>query len=123
HRLSAAYSFILNRRWLTLLVVFLAYTALACVTLRTLLPQFNSAVPGGKDTDYYQFLWNYWWIGHALSNGVSPMWTDYTLYPHLSNLSIHTLAPIWYPFYAITQPFIGTIASGNLMVLLGFSLT
>jgi hypothetical protein len=112
-----------QRRWLSLLVVFVLYTLLAAITLRTLLGQFNSAVPGGKDTDYYQFLWNYWWIGHALSNGVSPMWTDYTLFPHVSNLSIHTLAPIWYPLYAVTQPIIGTIAAGNLMVLLGFSLT
>jgi hypothetical protein len=112
-----------KHRFRTLFLAFLLYTVVACIVLWPLPAQFNTAVPGGKDTDYYQFLWNYWWIGHALSQGQSPLWTDYTLYPHISNLSIHTLAPIWYPVYAVTQPFIGTIASGNLMVLLGFAVT
>jgi hypothetical protein len=112
-----------RRTWMLYAAVFLLYTALACVTLSTLLPHFTTAVPGGKDSDYYQFLWGYWWIGHALQNGQSPLWTDYTLYPHLNNLSIHTLAPIWYPVYAVAEPLVGTIGAGNLMVLLGFPIT
>jgi hypothetical protein len=111
------------RAWMLYGAVFLLYTALACVTLSTLLPRFTTVVPGGKDSDYYQFLWGYWWIGHALQNGQSPLWTDYTLYPHLNNLSIHTLAPIWYPVYAVAEPLVGTIGAGNLMVLLGFPIT
>ncbi|MBI5666698.1 MAG: hypothetical protein HZC41_01710 [Chloroflexi bacterium] len=96
------------------------YTAVAIVTLWNLLLQFNTAVPGGKDSDYYQFLWGYWWIGHALAQGQSPLWTDYVLYPHLSNLSVHTLAPIWYPVYALAAPLLGRLGAGNLIVLLGY---
>jgi hypothetical protein len=110
-------------RWRLPIIVFVAYTAVACITLSTLLAQFTSAVPGGKDTDYYQFLWGYWWIGHALQTGQSPLWTDYTLYPHINNLSIHTLAPIWYPVYTVANPLVGVIGAGNLMVLLGYSLS
>src|SRR5574342_1356730 len=82
--------------WQAVVAAFLLYTITACLTLSSLLAPFTSAVPGGKDSDYYQFLWGYWWMGHALQNGQSPLWTDYTLYPHINNLSIHTLAPIWY---------------------------
>lgn len=96
------------------------YTLLALITLWNLFSHLSAAVPGGKDSDYYQFLWGYWWIGYALSHGQSPLWTDHTLYPHLSNLSIHTLAPIWYPVYAVVDPFVGHLATGNLMVLLGY---
>ncbi|HVO69987.1 MAG TPA: hypothetical protein VMT24_08080, partial [Aggregatilineaceae bacterium] len=72
---------------------------------------------------YYQFLWNYWWIGFALGHGQSPLWTNYVFYPHVSNLSIHTLAAIWYPVYLLVNPLAGRIAALNLMVILGFSLS
>lgn len=106
------------RRWVVW--AFMLYAIIAALTLWNLLSRFNSAVPGGKDSDYYQFLWGYWWIGHALAQGQSPLWTDYVLYPHLSNLSVHTLAPVWYPVYALAAPLFGRLAAGNLIVLLGY---
>lgn len=100
-----------------------AYVLLACLTLSNLLLQGNTAVPGGKDSDYYQFLWGYWWMGQAFAQGQSPLWTDYVLFPHVSNLSLHTLAPIWYPVYALAAPLVGRLAAGNLLVLLGYVLS
>lgn len=111
-----------QRRWLTLAFVFLLYTLIAVIALRTLVAQFSTAVPSGKESDFYQFLWNYWWIGYAFEHGQSPLWSDYVLYPHVNNLSIHTLAAVWYPLYAAAKPIIGHVAAGNLIVLSGFPL-
>lgn len=112
---------LLSRRWPV--AAFALYTVIAVITLWNLFSHFATAVPGGKDSDYYQFLWGYWWIGHALSQGQSPLWTDYVLYPHVSNLSVHTLALVWYPVYALAEPLVGRLGAGNLIVLLGYVLS
>ncbi|HEX2905358.1 MAG TPA: hypothetical protein VHO69_00750 [Phototrophicaceae bacterium] len=106
-----------------MLIVVVAYGLLASLTLWNLLLHLNTAVPGGKDSDYYQFLWGYWWMGQALGQGQSPLWTDYVLYPHVSNLSVHTLAPIWYPVYALVAPLTSGPGAGNVMILLGYVFT
>jgi len=111
----------LRGNWLAL--VFAAYTLIALGALGGLVAQFDRAVPNGPDSDFYQFHWNYWWLRFALLQGQSPLWTDYVLYPHVSNLSLHTLAPIWLPVYLLVEPLAGRIVAVNLMVVLGFPLT
>ncbi len=111
------------RRWGLPVAAFLAYTLIAFVVLRTLTAQFTTAVPGGRDTDYYQFMWNYWWMRFAFAHGQSPLWTNYVFYPHVSNLSIHTLAAVWYPVYTVVEPLLGRVAALNTMIVLAFSLS
>ncbi len=111
----------LRGNWLAL--AFVAYTLIALVALGGLVAQFDRAVPNGPDSDFYQFHWNYWWLRFAPLQGQSPLWTDYVLYPHVSNLSLHTLAPIWLPVYLLAEPLAGRIVAVNLMVVLGFPLT
>src|SRR5579871_6533812 len=114
---------VLLRRLRLPILIFAGYTLVAVVVLWTLITHFGTAVPGGQDTDYYQFMWNYWWIGFALGHGQSPLWTNYVFYPHVSNLSIHTMAAIWYPVYAIANPIVGRVATLNVMIVLAYSLS
>lgn len=45
--------------------------------------------------DYFQNLWNAWWLGTALFDlGVSPWWTDHLFYPTGISLARHTLSPV-----------------------------
>jgi hypothetical protein len=64
-------------------------------------------------TDYYHFYWNYWWMRHAFSNGLDVYFTNYVFAPHVSNLSLHTLTPFWYPVWALLEPLFGTVAAMN----------
>ncbi|MEQ8675922.1 MAG: hypothetical protein RLP44_26765 [Aggregatilineales bacterium] len=104
-------------------LVLAGYTLLAVLVLWALMSRLGVVVPGGETTDYQQFIWNYWWIRYALEQGISPWYTDFVLYPVRHNLSLHTLTPIWFPFFAITEPFVGRVAAINLMLLFSFTLT
>ena len=64
-------------------------------------------------TDYYHFYWNYWWIGHAFTNGLDPYYTNYVFAPQTSNLALHTLTPLWYPLYALLTPLLGIVGAMN----------
>jgi hypothetical protein len=45
--------------------------------------------------DYFQNLWNAWWLGTALFDlGVSPWWTDHLFHPTGVSLAHHTLSPV-----------------------------
>ncbi|NWF69558.1 MAG: hypothetical protein HXY40_10770 [Chloroflexi bacterium] len=107
----------------TYLVVGAAYTLAALLTLNLLIIHLNTAVPNGFSSDFYQFHWNVWWLRYALAQGVSPLWSDYVLYPHVNNLSIHWLTPFWLPLYALLEPLLGRVGAINVMLLLSFPLT
>jgi hypothetical protein len=111
---------ILERPWLLFGMVFAAYTLIAIVALWNLLSRIATAVPFGPYTDYHQFLWGFWWIGYAFQHGQSPLWSNYVLFPHTHNMSVHTLAALWWPIYAVLEPLIGYVAAGNILVLLNF---
>lgn len=104
-------------------LVLAGYSLIAVLVLWALISNLGGVVPGGETTDYQHFIWNYWWIGYAVEHGVSPWYTDFVLYPVLHNLSLHTLTPIWFPFYALTEPFVGRVGAVNLMLVLSFALT
>lgn len=104
------------------------YLLTACLGLYRLL--FNSGylpgirVDGYWVTDYFHFHWSYWWIGKALSTpGLSVYETNYVMFPWQSNLAFHTMAPIFYPIWAITEPIWGTITAVNIIMIIGLTLT
>lgn len=103
-------------------LAFAAYLLLGIASLWGLVTDISGHVPDGSTTDYYQFIWNYWWIGHALEHGWSPWYTDFVLYPNTHNLSLHTLTPIWFPLHAVVEPLAGRVTAVNLMLLLTFPL-
>ncbi|MFC1961256.1 hypothetical protein ACFLYO_11185 [Chloroflexota bacterium] len=102
---------------------FVLYTLVAIVGLWALVSRLGSAVPYAVSTDYYQFHWNYWWMRSALMSSLDFARSDYVLFPHMNDLVLHTLTPIWLPLYMIVEPLFGRHAALNLMVLLSFPLT
>jgi hypothetical protein len=107
------------------LVLIAFYALLALIVLYN--PIFHSAthVPGDATaaTDYYHFHWNYWWMRHALTNGLNIYQTDYVFAPFTSGLVYHTLTPSYFPIWALLEPLVGTSVAMNAIVALIFTLT
>ena len=104
-------------------LVLIFFAALAFLKLNTLTLHISTYVPRGSTTDYYHFHWNYWWIRHALSEGLPVYRTSMILFPLGSvNLGIHTLTPIWFPVWAMLEPFFGNIVAMNAIIWLGVAL-
>lgn len=103
----------------------LAFYLLVCVLVfNRLLLQLDRVVSAGPLNDYHLFLWNNWWIKHALFTlHTDPYFTDYVLFPYQHNLSIHTLAPIFAPFNWVFSPLLGNLGAMNAMMWLCYALT
>ncbi len=103
--------------------VFAFFASLAFLDLNTLLLNINRYVPHGSTTDYYHFQWNYWWLRHALREGLPVYSTQHILYPLGEiDLGLHTMAPFWFPAWAMLEPLVGYIAAVNLIIWLSVTL-
>ena len=75
-----------------------AFAALVCLLLTLALTwplaaRLGSALPAGAG-DLWQNVWNFWWWGRALREGVSPWWTSYLFHPQGADLALHTHSPL-----------------------------
>ena len=69
------------------------------------------------------FLWNLWWVRHAIFDlHVSPLYTNFVVYPIVSPLAGHTLALLWGFFSVPFQVIFGLIPTFNAIVVLNFVL-
>jgi hypothetical protein len=103
--------------------IFAGYTLLAAIFTYPLLFQFSSHAVGGKG-DAQIFLWNLWWIKHAVMElHVNPLFTDHILFPYRSNLSLHTLTLLNGLISIPLQYIIGLPATFNLLYFLSFVVT
>ena len=104
-----------RRPWAVHALALGLYILAAVASMGALVANLGTAVPGEHDTDYYQTHWSLWWVRFALSRGMDPMFTDWTLYPLRHNLSIHMLTPSLMPPYALLEPAFGRVAAVNLI--------
>ncbi len=112
--------------------IVLLYTLIALIALNALMANFTSAMPGvvklePNDTiqpsEFDIFYWNLWWVKHAVFDlHVSPLYTNYVIYPFVSPLAGHTLALLWGLITAPLQDLIGLTPTFNLIVVLTFVL-
>ncbi len=73
------------------LLAFAAYLVLTLLLTYPLPLHFTTHIPGGN-VDEGAFLWNLWWIKHAIGEmQSSPLATDYIFYPLGINLALYTL--------------------------------
>ena len=70
-----------------------SYVLLAAGFLHGIFPVWNSAIPGGLE-DTRIFLWNAWWVHHALKLGLNPYHTQILFYPFGASLISHDF-PLW----------------------------
>ncbi len=87
------------------------YAALAVIALHQPLFKIATHMTGAQATDYYFFHWNYWWIRHALTHGLSIYETNYVFFPFVSSTVYHAMAAFWYPVWALVEPLAGTFAA------------
>ena len=114
------------------IAIVLLYVIVALIALNALMANFTTAMPGVvklEPTDTIQpsefdiFYWNLWWVKHAVFDlHVSPLYTNYVIYPFVSPLAGHTLALLWGLVTAPLQDVIGLTPTFNLVVLLTFVL-
>jgi hypothetical protein len=105
------------------LTIPLFYGLTAFLALYNVLLHSGSHIPGIGVTDYYHFSWSYWWIKHALTTpGESVYYTNYVMFPYVTNLTHHTLGTFWFPLWALVQPVIGTFATFNVISFVAFTL-
>ncbi len=110
-------------RSLRFVLVFAFFFLLAFIALHQPILHVATHMPGDGVTDYYHFHWNYGWIHHALTNGLSIYQTNFVLFPFVSGLAYHTLAPFWYPLWALIEPLAGTFAAFNAIFVIAFTLS
>ena len=112
--------------------IVLFYLLIACLALDALIANFTTAMPGIvklqasneiQPSEFDIFFWNLWWVRHAIFDlHVSPLYTNFVVYPFVSPLAGHTLALLWGLFSAPFQLLVGLIPTFNGIVVLAFVL-
>jgi hypothetical protein len=112
--------------------IVLFYALIAFLALDQLILHFTTAMPGIvklqasneiQPSEFDIFLWNLWWVRHAIFDlRVSPLYTNFVVYPFTSPLAGHTLALLWGFLSAPFQMLLGLIPTFNAIVALSFVL-
>lgn len=103
-------------------LLWLAFFFLAALVLAWPLPVTLEA-PSGLRGDYFNNLWNAWWVRDSLVNGHSPYRTDYLYFPEGISLARHTLSPINSLTLAGLSSVFPAHAAFNLLLLAHFALS
>lgn len=105
------------------LVVFSITSILSIGFTYPLVPKFGEGqiARGG---DYYQFLWNFWYVKEALfNNDLSLLFTNTQYHPTGTTLSFHDLTLHWSILSVPLQTFMTRIQIFHLFTFLSFPLT
>jgi len=100
----------------------LAFFFLAAVVLAWPLP-VTLDEPSGLRGDYFNNLWNAWWVRDSLVNGHSPYHTDFLYFPEGISLARHTLSPLNSLTLAGLSSLVSPHAAFNLLLLAHFALS
>jgi hypothetical protein len=119
-------------KWVRRAAVASFYLLIAFLALDQLIGHFTTAMPGIvqlqasndlQPSEFDIFLWNLWWVRHAIFDlHVSPLYTNFVVYPFVSPLAGHTLALWWGVVSAPFQMIFGLIPTFNAIVVLSFVL-
>ena len=119
-------------KWVRRLAIVGFYGIVAGIALNQLIFNFTTALPGIvnaqasneiQPSEFDIFLWNLWWVRHAIFDlHVSPLVTNYVIYPFVSPLAGHTLALLWGLVSAPFQMIFGMIPTFNAILVLAFVL-
>ena len=104
------------------LPVLLSYLLCSLVFTFPLVLRLTTHVPGEVEGDVPVYIWNLWWMKHALSMGISPLFSDYIFAPYGASLAFHAFVFLK-AFIAIPlQWFCSAWTAYNLLILATFSL-
>ena len=119
-------------KWVRRLAIVGFYGIVVGIALNQLIFNFTTALPGIvkmqasneiQPSEFDIFLWNLWWVRHAIFDlHVSPLVTNYVVYPFLSPLAGHTLALLWGLISAPFQMIFGLMPTFNAIIVASFVL-
>ncbi|HTP08543.1 MAG TPA: hypothetical protein VMP08_09850 [Anaerolineae bacterium] len=119
-------------KWVRRVAIAVFYLCIAFLALDALILNFTTAMPGIvklqasneiQPSEFDIFFWNLWWVRHAIFDlHVSPMYTNYVVYPFVSPLAGHTLVLLWGFLSAPFQMIFGLIPTFNAIIVLSFVL-
>jgi hypothetical protein len=112
--------------------IVLVYVLIAFLALDALIANFTTAMPGIvklqasneiQPAEFDIFFWNLWWVRHAIFDlHISPLYTNFVVYPFVSPLAGHTLALLWGFLSVPFQTIFGLIPTFNGIIVLSFVL-
>jgi hypothetical protein len=106
-----------------LCAVLLAYLLITLVVTYPLVLEFGSHNAGGN-ADENVFMWNFWWMKHALLDlKTNPLYTDHVYFPQGAGLSLHAFHPLLGLLSLPLQGFLSLVSIFNLFVVLSFVLS
>ncbi len=106
------------RRELLVLAFFLVATAVLTWPIPASL-----ASASGMRGDYFNNLWNFWWVKRCVVELESPFSTDFLYYPMGISLKRHTLSPLNAATGAALSSFLDLHTAYNLVLMLTFALS
>jgi hypothetical protein len=105
------------------LAALLGYFALTVLLTYPLAAHFSTHVIG-TNVDEGTFVWNLWWVRHALLDlHTSPFYTDWIFYPVGARLVFYTLAPANALLSLPLQLLAGPIVAENAVTWASFTLS
>lgn len=107
--------------WRGELLIVLGLLAAACVLTWPLVVTPGQAT--GTRGDYFNNLWNAWWVKHSLVEGHSPFWTDWLYFPEGISLRRHTLSLLNSLTLALFTTVVDEHSAFSLLLLLHFALS
>ena len=93
----------------------------ACVLSWPLIVSLDQ--PSGLRGDYFNNLWNAWWVRDSLVQGHSPYRTDFLYFPEGISLARHTLSPLNSLTLAGLSSVVSPHAAFNLLLIAHFALS
>jgi len=107
--------------WRGELLIVLGLVAAACLLTWPVVATLGSAT--GLRGDYFNNLWNAWWVKDSLVHGHTPYWTDNLYFPEGISLARHTLSPLNSLTLAALSSALDAHVSFNLLLLAHFALS
>lgn len=99
------------------LAALIFYAGLAFLILFPLLAATGTKVAG---YDFFNYNWNFWWIRHALTTpGLNVYENNFAMFPYTTNYGYHALTAVWFPVWALLEPFLGTLTAVNVIIFIG----
>jgi len=98
------------------LAIFAFYVAAALVLTWPVAKTLGQAT--GVRGDYFNNLWNFWWMRHSISERHSPWYTEYLYFPQGLSLMRHTLSPLNALAGALLSSFLSLHAAFNTLLIL-----
>jgi len=105
--------------WRGELLILAGLLLAACVLTWPLVSTLGMA--SGTRGDYFNNLWNAWWVKDSIVHGHSPYWTDTLYFPEGISLRRHTLSPLNALTLAGLTSFLSGHQAFSLVLLLHFA--